>query len=106
MCELVARARDCITAKKCAYESKEGQEPNERESLRNCQSECPKAREKNSSFRKRERDTSRSMRLCHFFVSNIILSKHILEQIAYIYQLDNEACTSNANYWKVMSHGV
>ena len=43
------------------------------------------------------------MRLCHFFVSNIILSKHILEQIAYIYQLDNEACTSNANYWKVMS---
>ena len=29
----VSRARDCITAKKCAYESKEGQEPNERESL-------------------------------------------------------------------------
>ena len=47
----VSRARDCITAKKCAYESKEGQEPNERESLRNCQSECPKAREENSSFR-------------------------------------------------------
>ena len=39
-----------------------------------------------------------------FSVSNIILSKHILEQIAYIYQLDNEACTSNANYWKVIRH--
>ena len=101
MCELVARARDCITAKKCAYESKEGQEPNERESLRNCQSECPKAREENSSFRYLEVNEAMSF----FSVSNIILSKHILEQIAYIYQLDNEACTSNANYWKVIRHG-
>ena len=97
----VSRARDCITAKKCAYESKEGQEPNERESLlRNVKANVLRLERRIPLL-----DTSRSMRLCHFFVSNIILSKHILEQIAYIYQLDNEACTSNANYWKVIRHG-